>query len=57
MFRRKFNARDIIEALDKITSDAKDEDGGGDVMSMMKVKFLLKTVIKMPLKQTSTQEL
>jgi hypothetical protein len=28
MFRRKFNARDIIEALYEITSDAED---GGDV--------------------------
>jgi hypothetical protein len=28
MFRRNFNARGIIEALDKIMSDAEDEDGG-----------------------------
>jgi hypothetical protein len=55
MFRRKFNARDIIEARYEITSDAEDEEMV--VMSMTKLKFLQKTVINMPLKQTSTQEL
>jgi hypothetical protein len=31
MFRRKYNARDITEALHETTSDAEDEDDGGDV--------------------------